>query len=126
VQIDRAGRAGVTSALLDPFWDTGQAGALETHQALTDAYDQNGDPSSWGAYADRLATNLALYLGVEANATLRIPNQDCGGRAPTENTMDETYSLVIQGQAAGVENGIRLDGDGAPNATTFPFLGTPN
>jgi len=71
----------------------------------------------------------AAYLGVEA-ATLGSANSDCGGRTPTENTIDVTYAALASAAvlAAGPPNlnGVAADTDGSPGQDAFPFLGAPN
>ncbi len=167
-QIDRMGRAGVNTALTDPF----DIVAGMTPNQVKDSYNLLSDPSTWsGHFKGNIATNLAIldsldtvcgnqllagasavagrydtlasvlvddrlyvrtdkttcmtYLGVEANA-VGVTNDDCGGRTPLYNTIDVTYSALAIGQFSGVTNGFTSDSEGNPNATTFPFLGTPN
>lgn len=82
---------------------------------------------------DASQTACNLYLGVEAKAAQLFPVTDCGGRTPTENVIDESYSLLIAGldgvdtmtRRFKITNGITSDADNAPTAT-FPFLGAPN
>jgi hypothetical protein len=97
-----------------------------------------GPSASAGRY-DTLATVLAddqiyvntgsgtcqLYLAVEANA-VGITNNDCGGRTPLYNTIDETYSLLAAGALSGVTNGITSDADAQASLTSFPFFAPPN
>ncbi len=79
-----------------------------------------------------------LYLGVEAKA-LGLPVNDCGGRTPLEDVVDESYTLLAVGQnglcQAGtmgcpngfaVTDGVDKDADGMPMNAGFPFLGNPN
>jgi hypothetical protein len=78
--------------------------------------------------ADMLQVNTAsttctTYLGVELNV-LGVTNTDCGGRTPSENTIDETYSLLAIGMASGVTNGITAPA--SPPSTTFPYFATPH
>jgi len=77
-------------------------------------------------YLNTASGSCTTYLGVEANAVNVIPNTDCGGRTPLENTIDETYSLLAVGAPSGVTNGILSDADSMPSLTAFPFLGPPN
>jgi hypothetical protein len=167
-QMDRMGRAGVNTALTDPF----DIVSGMTPNQVKDAYNALTDPSTWSAhFKGNISTNLAIldsldtvcgnqllagpsavagrydtlagvlvddrlyvrtdkttcatYLGVEANA-VGLTNDDCGGRTPLYNTIDVTYSALAIGQFSGVTNGFTSDSEGNPNATTFPFLGSPN
>lgn len=202
-QIDRMGRAGVNTALTDPFWDNGVETA-EQHHLAQDKYNQASNPAGWGdvelttgsktsariagaiaAYdalnstangvegstdgcGDQLAYNATVgghnypgytllttvltddelyvntagttcttYLAVEAN-TLGVTNTDCGGRTPTYNTIDITYTALVTGAGltapclggtgtCPVSNGITSDSTPGANQsnTTFPFLGDP-
>jgi hypothetical protein len=195
-QIDRMGRAGVNTALTDPFWNDGTQ-TLEDHHARQDKYNEASNPAMWGtvelapgktitaaikgtlaaydaldgtsdgtmandgcgnqlAYGatykgmtfpdytllatvltdDRVYLNTgsgtcSTYLAVEANE-LGVTNMDCGGRAPSYNTIDITYSALVTGHAVcttmcDVSNGVTSDPDmGAGRSdTTFPFLGAP-
>ena len=167
-QIDRMGRAGVNTALTDPF----DIVSGMTPNQVKDAYNALTDPSTWSPqFKKNISTNLAIldsldtvcgnqllagpsavagrydtlagvlvddrlyvrtdkttcttYLGVEANA-VGLTNDDCGGRTPLYNTIDVTYSALAIGEFSGVTNGFTSDSEGNPNATTFPFLGSPN
>jgi hypothetical protein len=85
---------------------------------------------------DRLYLNTgsgtcSTYLAVEANE-LGVTNTDCGGRTPSYNTIDITYSALVTGHAVcttmcDVSNGVVSDAaKGAGfSETTFPFLGAP-
>jgi hypothetical protein len=73
-----------------------------------------------------------VYLGVEANATGFLPNDDCGGRVPkvtvteTQDPIDVTYSLVATGEAGTVSDGVNADDhQSAVTNDTFPFLAPP-
>ena len=170
--IDRMGRAGVNTAVTNPF-DLVSGKSIDQTK---DDYNANGDPTTWSQYAPQFAKSLAVldsldgtcgnqllakpasgatipadrylglagvladdqlyvntgsttcqvYLGVEANATNAVPNSDCGGRTPLENTIDETYSLLAIGATSGVTNGITMDTDHQASLTAFPFLQPPN
>lgn len=77
-------------------------------------------------------TTCALYLGVELDAVGATTSGDCGGRTPVEDTIKETYSLLVIGRPTGVTDGLPTngttglgsEGDGFPSTTTFPFLNT--
>jgi hypothetical protein len=75
-------------------------------------------------YVDTSSGTCNVYLGVEANATNIIPNTDCGGRTPTEDVVDVSYSVLATGMVSGVTDGVDRD-DKTPGAA-FPFLATPN
>ena len=198
-QIDRMGRAGVNTALTDPFFDNGDTNAAALHHAKQDAYNAESDPTKWAALKLSAATgaktvveifrgNLAVfdaldgtsdgmmagdgcgnqlaygaltnpnyatlatvlsndvlfvnagsgtcttYLAVEAGA-LGVTNNDCGGRTPTYDTIDITYSALASAAkvtqtgclssapgACGVTDGVNADADSAPTNNPFPFL----
>jgi hypothetical protein len=198
-QIDRMGRAGVNTALTDPFWDDGVQ-TLADHKIKQDKYNQASNPATWGdvelspgkktrdlikgalaaydaldgtsdgvmagdgcgnqlAYGatykgtaypdysllttvltdDRLYVNTAsgtcnTYLAVEARE-LGVANTDCGGRTPTYNTIDITYTALTTGKfttpscnvMCDVSNGIPADFDKGTgySESNFPFLGAP-
>ena len=80
-------------------------------------------------------TRCELYLAAEADAVKLTPgNGDCGGRTPVEDTIKETYSLLVVGAPTGITDGLPTnattgfgaDAEGGANAVTFPFLGPPN
>jgi hypothetical protein len=73
-----------------------------------------------------------LYLGVEGAAILGLatPN-DCGGRAPTYDVIDVSYTALAIGLGPVLSKQLVGDGiasDDAPKANdaTFPFLGAPH
>jgi hypothetical protein len=47
LQIDRLGRAGVNTALTDPFWDDAVQ-TLADHKIKQDTYNQASNPATWG------------------------------------------------------------------------------
>ncbi len=79
-------------------------------------------------YVDTTQTTCSLYLAVELNTLTGglAGKNDCGGRTLTANVIDETYSLVMTGQPAGVTNGVLKDADNAMGMASFPFLNAPN
>jgi hypothetical protein len=61
VQIDRMGRAGVNTALTNPFFRASVASEESRHEAVQDAYNAASDPTQWVAqFAPEIATNLAI------------------------------------------------------------------
>ena len=74
VQIDRIGRAGVNTALVDPFnLNAASKGANQ------DAYNAAAVPSQWGSsFGGRIAANMAIFDGVDTVCG----NQLLAGPAP--------------------------------------------
>jgi hypothetical protein len=76
---------------------------------------------------DRLWVNAAgatctTYLGVEANATGAIPNQDCGGRKPSYEVLKLTYTILAAGMVStAVTDGVTPVA-AKTTVATFPFL----
>ena len=133
------------NSVVDPtMWSPMFKGYIQSNLAIFDGLDtvcgnQFIADASTPRYAtlasvlvdDQLYLNTAsgtcqIYLGVEANAVNAIPNTDCGGRTPLENTLDETYSLLAIGMPSGVTNGITMDADHTASLTAFPFLQPAN
>lgn len=121
---------------------------IASNLAILDGLDRNcgnqfaaGPTATAGRY-DTLAAVLAddrlfvktdtgtcsTYLALEAAFVTSgaLGAGDCGGRTPTEDVVDETYSLLAIGAPSGVTDGVSADADNAPSTTTFPFLGPPN
>jgi hypothetical protein len=77
---------------------------------------------------DRLYLNTdsgtcTQYFAVELDATGVARNTDCGGRAPTYDAIDVTYSALAIGAVSGVADGV--DADETPISETFPYLAAP-
>ncbi len=80
------------------------------------------------------ASTCQGYLSVELSALGGVGNTDCGGRAPTYNTIDVTYNLLAgtyipPGSDAGNYPGPVTNGITAPSkapTTTFPYFATPH
>jgi hypothetical protein len=65
-QIDRMGRAGVNTALTNPFFDGSVASQEEMHGAIQDEYNGATDPGGWmGMFASEIAANLAILDGLD-------------------------------------------------------------
>jgi hypothetical protein len=87
------------------------------------------DPLANALVDDRLYVNGAgrtcnQYLGVELNATGRLPNSDCGGRTPLYDTIDVTLTAVTANLTVAVSDGVNSD-NVAQSQTVFPFLAAP-
>jgi hypothetical protein len=57
--LDRMGRAGVNTALTDPFWTS-----KSDHEAKLDAYN-HAQPAQWGGFAAQFAGALAVLDGLD-------------------------------------------------------------
>jgi len=78
---------------------------------------------------DRLYVNSASgscgqYLAVELNATGLVPNADCGGRTPVQDTIDVTYTALSNDLTVPVTDGVDQD-DALHFTSGFPFLAAP-
>jgi hypothetical protein len=58
------------------------------------------------------------YLDVELNIT-----SSCGGRSPSDDVVDVSYSVLATGRASGVGDGVASDDVGVQ--AQFPFLRPP-
>lgn len=84
-------------------------------------------------YLDTTKPRCKAYLAVEFSVVTNMPNTDCGGRAPDNDVIDTSYSVLAAGIA-----GFNLTadppapqfGDNVPVhtdlTTTFPYLGAPH
>jgi hypothetical protein len=96
----------------------GDAGQANTYEGLATVL---ADDRLW---LNTGSTTCTTYLGVELNATNKIPNTDCGGRAPSYDTIDVTYSALAIGAPSGVGDGIAKDAT-KTDGTAFPYLAAP-
>lgn len=129
------------------IWDAFDTGMSVTGAGCGNALHYNGPPGpdSYKFAADVLAddelyvdtsrASCAVYFALELEKVSgTLTHMTCGGRTPTRNVADMTYSLL----AAGI-NGLdgpandfapKLHGSLTPHAdvkdTTFPFLGPPH
>lgn len=65
------------------------------------------------------ARSCGQYLAVELGIT-----GDCGGRAPSYDVIDTSYSVLATGQASGVRDGIDRD-NALQSDSSFPFFAAP-
>ena len=120
------------------------AGEIEANLAILDSLDANcgnqlvADQNANDRYSF-LATVLAddelyvltttgecgVYLGLEGEIVGALASGDgkCGGRAPSDDVIERSYSVLAAGVLTGVDDTITAD-DGVQTAT-FPFLGPP-
>jgi hypothetical protein len=115
VQVERMGRAGINTAVTDPFWQD----ELE-HGRVQDAFNASADPAQWAkAFAPRSAGNIAILDGLDRNCG----NQLLAGSEPVAGRYDalagvladdrlfvntaagtcEQY-LAVEGNAVGIPN----------------------
>jgi len=69
------------------------------------------------------------YLSVEADFTGTAANTDCGGRRPTDDVVEATYTAVAAGKdigITGVDDGITARAAAATAQMTFPYLEAKN
>jgi len=82
--------------------------------------------------ACEIPSSHANYLAVEFNYVTGLPESTCGGRAPTNDVIDASYTALAIGIAGFSPTDFAAAfGDGAgPHADvsndTFPFLGAPH
>jgi len=77
-------------------------------------------------YLDTSHGTCAEFLGVELNALGIMANTDCGGRAPSYNTIDVIYNAAAGTAPGTVSNGITANTGNAATDMMFPWLGMPN
>jgi len=120
VQIDRMGRAGVNTALTNPFFRASVASEESRHEAIQDAYNAASNPSQWVTlFAPEIAANLAILDSLDrvcGNQLLAGP-QPVPGRYNTlaailaddqlyVNTASGTCNqyLAVEANAVGITN----------------------
>jgi hypothetical protein len=67
VQIERMGRAGVNTAVTNPFFRESVEAELESHEEIVDDYNAEADPAQWTRFAAEMAGNLAILDGLDRN-----------------------------------------------------------
>lgn len=119
VQVDRAGRVGVTTAISNPFFRETVAREQTSHDIINDDYNAESDPSRWVArFSPLFAPNLAILDsldGVCGNQLLAGPPGASRYKALADvladdqlyvNTASGTCQqyLAVEANAAGVTN----------------------
>lgn len=89
VQIDRAGRAAVSTALIGTFMPAGEA-----KDALKDGYNGASAPEFWDVYASDIATSLAILDGADTVCG----NQLVAGEEPVEGRYDFLAGVLSDDQ----------------------------
>jgi hypothetical protein len=130
------------NAASDPADWSAYTEAFETSLGILDALDAEcgnqllagtGD-TPYGALAgvlidDQLYVNTdkgtcGAYLGVEAEALGLVEDGSCGGRTPSYDVIETSYSVLAAGALSGVDDTIAED-DMTHDEDTFPFLAGP-
>ncbi len=82
VQIDRMGRAGVNTALTNPFYRESVASEDSQHKLIVDDFNAASDPSQWVArFSSLIASNLAILDSLDrvcGNQVLAGPSPVAG------------------------------------------------
>lgn len=76
-------------------------------------------------YVNSASGECGTYLGLEAEVVGAVPAGagGCGGRTPSDDVIERSYSVLAAGILAGIDDGITQD-DGE-QTEAFPFLGAP-
>ncbi|HZS41227.1 MAG TPA: DUF4331 family protein [Polyangia bacterium] len=102
-QIDRMGRPGINTAIVDPFWDDGVQ-TIDQHHAKQDAYNAASNPQSWSTTAIGATTVLPLFKAIIAaydglDTGLATAPNTCGNQlgytSPISSTPYVTLATVL-------------------------------
>ena len=120
VQIDRMGRAGVNTALTNPFFRESVPSEELMHEVVQDAYNAATNPGQWATlFSSEIASNLAILDGLDAvcgNQLLAGPSPAPGRYSTLAailsddqlylNTNSGTCSqyLAVEANAVGITN----------------------
>lgn len=143
---NRGARRAVHAAASDPSSWSDFTDDIAATLAILDSLDTMcgnqllaGDTPTAGRYDalagvladDRLWVNAAsgtndgnLYLGVEAQALGVLEDGGAGGRRPTDDVIERSYSVLAAGVLAGVDDAVPSD-DSTLSDDAFPFLDDP-
>jgi hypothetical protein len=95
VQIDRMGRAGVNTALTNPFFRESVASEESRHETVLDDYNAANDPSQWVArFSSLIAPNLAILDGLDRVCG----NQVLAGPAPVAGRYKALADILADDQ----------------------------
>ena len=95
VQIDRMGRAGVNTALTNPFFRESVASEESQHERILDDYNAANDPSQWVArFSSLIASNLAILDGLDGVCG----NQVLAGPAPVAGRYKALADILADDQ----------------------------
>ena len=95
VQIDRMGRAGVNTALTNPFYRESVASEDSQHKLIVDDYNVASDPSQWVArFSSLIASNLAILDSLDRVCG----NQVLAGPAPVPGRYKALADILADDQ----------------------------
>ena len=95
VQIDRMGRAGVNTALTNPFYRESVASEESQHEMVVDDYNVASDPSQWVArFSSLIASNLAILDSLDRVCG----NQVLAGPAPVAGRYKALADILADDQ----------------------------
>ena len=95
VQIDRMGRAGVNTALTNPFYRESVASEDSQHKLIVDDYNAASDPSQWVArFSSLIASNLAILDSLDRVCG----NQVLAGPAPVPGRYKALADILADDQ----------------------------
>src|SRR5262249_26292483 len=94
VQIERMGRAGVNTAVTNPFFRESVESEKAAHETIVDAYKAESDPSKWPAFAAEMAGNLAILDSLDRNCG----NQLLAGSSATAGRYDALAGVLADDQ----------------------------
>jgi hypothetical protein len=94
-QIDRMGRAGVNTALTNPFYRESVAAEESLHEAVQDDYNGAARPAEWASlFAGEIAANLAILDGLDTVCG----NQLLAGPSPAAGRYDALAGILADDQ----------------------------
>jgi len=94
-QIDRMGRAGVNTALTNPFFDETVATQEQIHEAVQDEYNAATNPAQWPTmFQAEIAGNLAILDSLDRNCG----NQLLAGSTATAGRYNTLAGILADDQ----------------------------
>ena len=95
VQIERMGRAGVNTAVTNPFFRETVDSERELHEEIVDEYNAASDPSQWTTlFSAEMAPNLAILDGLDRNCG----NQLLAGPSPVAGRYNALAGILADDQ----------------------------
>src|SRR5262249_12852356 len=95
VQIDRMGRAGVNTALTNPFFNPSVPAQEAMHEAVQDEYNGAANPAQWATmFSAEIAANLAILDSLDRNCG----NQLLAGPSPVAGRYNTLANILADDQ----------------------------